>query len=121
MPKDNYRNILIVRTDRIGDVVLTTPAIEALRKAFPQARISILVTPVTRELVEGNPYLDEVLIDDRKGRHGGVFGFFNLVKTLRKRQFDLAIILHTKKRTNSLCFLAGIPHRVGYKNNKFGF
>ena len=40
-----FHNILIVRTDRIGDVVLTTPAIKALRQAYPAARISILVTP----------------------------------------------------------------------------
>lgn len=114
------KNILIVRTDRIGDVVLTTPAIKALREGYPEARISILVNPLTRDLVKGNPYLDEILIDDREHQNKGL-GFLKLVKSLHQKKFDLAIIFHTKKRTNILCFLAGIPYRVGYKNNKFGF
>ena len=72
-----FDNILIIRTDRIGDVVLTTPAIKALRKAYPASRISILVTPQTKDLVQGNPYLDEVLVDERAGRHQGLLGFYS--------------------------------------------
>ncbi len=120
-PIKELKNILIVRTDRIGDVVLTTPAIEALRKGFPQARITLLVSPLTYELVEGNPNVDEILIDDREGAHKGFFGFWKLVFMLRARKFDCAIIFHTKKRTNMLCFHTGIPRRVGYRNEKFGF
>ncbi|HOW34929.1 MAG TPA: glycosyltransferase family 9 protein [Candidatus Omnitrophota bacterium] len=116
-----YENILIVRTDRIGDVILTTPAILALREANLGAKISILVTPQTLDIVDGNPCLDEIFIDDRKGIHRGFWGFLKLVCMLRKKKFDLAVVLHTKKRTNLLCFLSGIPSRIGYKNNKFGF
>lgn len=117
----NFKNILIIRTDRIGDVVLTTPAIKALRDAFPQARITILVSPATKDLVEGNELLDEVLMDDRHGEHRGMAGYWRLVCLIKRRKFDLVINYHTKKRTNLLCFLAGIPVRAGYKNNKFGF
>jgi heptosyltransferase-2 len=116
-----FRNVLIVRTDRVGDVVLTTPAIKALRQAYPAARISILVTPSTFDLVNGNPYLDEILTDDRRGRNKGLFGFFRLVQQLRARRFDLAIIFHTKRRYNLACSLSAIEHRLGYRNNKFGF
>ena len=118
---NNYRNILIVRTDRMGDVVLTTPAIKALKLGWPEAKLSILVTPATRDLIVGNPYLDEILVDDRGGTHRGPIGFARLVALLRRKKFDLAIIYHTKKRTNLACFLAGIPRRTGYRNNKFGF
>jgi len=117
----HFDNILIVRTDRIGDVILTTPAIEALRKAYPRSKISILVSPLTRELVEGNPFLDEVIVDDRLGQHKGFCGFFQLARILKQKKFDLAIIFHTKKRSNALCFFARIPRRIGYHNNKFGF
>lgn len=115
-----FKNILVVRTDRIGDVILTTPALSVLRKAYPQARITLLVTPVTRDLVSKNPDINEVIVDDRSGAHRGAMGFFKLVFELKSRKFDLAIIFHTKKRTNSLCFFAGIPRRIGYKNEKFG-
>jgi len=115
-----FKNILIVRTDRIGDVVLTTPAVKALRQAYPGSRISILATPVTYDLVFGNPYVDEVLVDDRQGVHRGLGGFLRMVRELRSQRFDLAIIFHTKRRYNLACYAAGIPCRLGYKNNKFG-
>ena len=116
-----YRNILIVRTDRIVDVILTTPVIQALRTAFPRSRIAMMVAPPCRELVEGNPYLDEVIVDDKKNKHKGGWGTWKLVRQLRRKKFDVAVILHTKHRTNLICFLAGIPIRVGYENEKFGF
>lgn len=114
-------NILIVRTDRMGDVVLTTPVIGALRAAYPKARLCMLVTPATWDLVAGHPDLDEVMLDDRAKRHKGFWGFWRLIRQLRRRNFSAAFIFHTKRRTNLMCFLAGIPHRIGYKNNKFGF
>lgn len=117
----DFRNILIVRTDRIGDVILTTPAIKVLRQTYPAARISILIAPLTKELTAGNSDLDEIIVDDRRGVHRGISGFWRLVWSLRRKKYDLAILYHTKKRTNCLCWAAGIPRRVGYKNEKFGF
>jgi len=116
-----FQNILVVRTDRIGDVVLTTPALSALRRRFPAARITVLIAPSTKDILDENPDIDEILLDDRKGEHTQAQGFWGLVKTLRQKKFDLAIIFHTKNRTNLACFLAGIPTRIGYKNNKLGF
>ncbi|MBF0510784.1 MAG: glycosyltransferase family 9 protein [Candidatus Omnitrophica bacterium] len=117
----NFRNILIVRTDRMGDVVLTTPAIKAIKKAFPMSCISVLVTPATYDLVDGNPYIDKILVDDRGGKHRTFIGFLRLICELYRLRFDLAIIFHTKRRYNLACWMAGIPHRLGFKNNKFGF
>jgi len=115
-----FNNILIVRTDRIGDVVLSTPAIKAISQSYPGARISVLVTPATFDLVNGNPYVDEILIDDRQGRHKDLFGFLLLAREIRLKQFDLVIIFHTKRRYNLVCYTAGVPYRLGYKNNKLG-
>jgi len=117
----HYGNIVIIRTDRIGDVILTTPAIGALRRHWPRSRLTVLVSPLTADLVKGNPDIDFVMVDDRRDRHHGIHGFWKLVHEIRKQHFDLAIIYHTKKRTNALAFLAGIPVRIGYHNNKWGF
>lgn len=116
-----FHNILIIRTDRIGDVVLTTPAIKAICQSYPASRLSVLVARATIDLVNGNPYIDDILVDDRGGCHKGLFGFIRLVREIRSRKFDLVIIFHTKRRYNLASFLAGIPCRLGYKNNKFGF
>lgn len=117
----DFKNILAVRTDRIGDFTLTTPAIRALKLGFPNAKVTALIVPAVKEIAVGNPFIDDVIVDERKGAHKGIAGFWKLVAEIRKRKFDLAVIFHTKKRTNLACFLAGIPYRTGYKNEKFGF
>lgn len=115
-----YRRILIARTDRIGDVLLSTPAIRALREKFPQAYISMVVAPHAREIVEGNPYLDEVIIYDKDGKHKSWGRTLKFASRLKKKKFDLAIILHPTNRLHLIAYLAGIPQRLGY-DRKFGF
>ena len=115
-----YQRILIVRTDRIGDVLLSTPVIKALRQKYPQAYISMMVAPLARDIVEGNPYLDEVIIYDKDIKHRSWMRSLKFSSRLKKRKFDLAIILHPTNRVHLLTFLAGISRRLGY-NRKFGF
>jgi ADP-heptose:LPS heptosyltransferase len=105
--------ILIVRTDRIGDVILSTPVIRNLRRAFPEAHLAFLVSPGSREVVEGHPDLDEILVDDAEGAHRGGGGFIELRGTIREKRFDAAVVLHPTLRLAMLAALAGIPLRVG--------
>ena len=120
--KKNYFNrILVVRTDRIGDVVLTTPVLKALRENYPASHIAMMVNPQTKELLEGNPYLNEVIVYDKDKKDKGILGFWRFVLELKRKRFDLAIVLHTKNRLNLITYLADIKRRAGYKNNKFGF
>ncbi|MCG2714337.1 MAG: lipopolysaccharide heptosyltransferase II [Candidatus Omnitrophica bacterium] len=115
-----YQRILIVRTDRIGDVVLSTPVIKALRQRYPQAYISMMVAPYALEIIEGNPYLDEVIVYDKGGLHKSWLRSLKFASRLKKKKFDLAVILHPTNRVHLLTFLAGIPKRLGY-NRKLGF
>lgn len=115
-----YQRILIARTDRIGDVILSTPVIHALRQKFPQAYISMAVAPHAREIVEGNPYLDEVIIYDKDGKHKSWWRTLKFASRLKKKKFDLAIILHPTNRLHLIAYLAAIPQRLGY-DRKLGF
>jgi len=115
-----YQRILISRTDRIGDVLLSTPVIKALREKFPQAYIAMLVAPYARDIVEGNPYLDEVIVYDKDGKHKSWWRSIKFAGRLKKKKFDLAVILHPSNRLHLITFLAGIPRRLGY-NRKLGF
>lgn len=112
--------ILLVRTDRIGDVILTTPMIEILRKHLPRAYIAFMAIPQTLEIVEGNPYLDEVIVYDRKGQHRGAVQTLLFSLALRKKYFNISISFHPTTRSNWITFLAGIPKRIGY-DKKFGW
>lgn len=121
MDQSGIKRILIVRTDRIGDVVLSTPTITAVRKAFPKAYIAMMVSPETKEIIKGNPYLNEVIVYDKKVRQRGIFKTLQFARWLRDKRFDLVFILHSTNRVNLVTFLAGIPKRVGYKRGKMDF
>lgn len=112
--KKEYQRILIVRTDRIGDAVLSTPVIEAMRRAFPKAHIAVMARAYARDVIEGNPYLNEVIIYDKKEVEGSFWGLLRFASHIRRKKFDLAIVLHPVNSVHLLMFLAGIPRRVGY-------
>ncbi len=117
--RDEDYKILVIRLDRVGDLVLSLPAIQALRERFPQAKISLMARTYTRELLEGHPLIDEVIPYDYKkgGRHAFPLGYFYFLKEIKKRQFDAALILHPGIRSALIPFLCAIPKRVGYQDS----
>lgn len=106
--------ILLTRTDRIGDVALSTPAIKAVRDKFPDSYIAFMVRPYAKDIAEANPYLDEVIIYDKYGRQKSLFNTIKFALKLRRKKFDKAFMLHPTNRVHLIAYLAGIPERVGY-------
>jgi heptosyltransferase-2 len=117
---NKYKRILIVRTDKVGDVILSTPVIKALRDAYPNAYIAIVVRPYTKFIVEGNSYLDVIMLYDKDGKEKSGLGSFLFARKIARKKFDLAVVLNPSNRSNLIPFLAGIPKRVGY-DRKLGF
>jgi len=115
-----YKRILIIRTDRIGDVILSTPVIKAVRDFYPNAYIAVMVRPYTKEILEGNLNVDELIVYDKYGTHRSLWNSIKFANNLKRKEFDLAIILHPTNRVNLITFAAAIPQRVGY-NRKCGF
>lgn len=111
---ENPERILVTRTDRIGDLVVSTPVFKALRDRFPSARIEAVIFIENRELLEGNPYLDEVILYDKKGSERGLAGNLRFAAKLRRKKFDVVIHLHATHRMHQAAFLAGIPARIGW-------
>ena len=112
---DRPPRILVTRTDRIGDLVLSTPVFSELRKKFPSAWIACLTFIENRELVEGNPHLDEVIVYDKKGTERGAAGNFRFARQLAAKKFDAVIHLHATNRMHLVSWLARIPVRIGWK------
>lgn len=108
-----YRNILVYAMVNLGDVVLLTSAIALLKKAYPQARVTMLSRPIVREVIEHNPVIDDVILFDYKSKQNSMKQMWSMVQELRRRKFDLAISFDRKLRPALLCLLAGIPVRVG--------
>ena len=113
--------ILVIRTDRIGDVLLSTPVLSVLREQAADCHIAALVSPYAAGAIEGHPALDEIVVYERSGRHGGPGGFFHLVADLRGKRFDAALVLHPTARLALACRLAGIPVRIGTGYRAYGF
>lgn len=108
------KKILIVRTDRIGDVILSTPVIANLRLAYPDAYIAFMCRPYTEDVLKGNPYLNEVIVYDKDNRQRNFLGSIKFSFYLRKKKFDWAVILHPAVRIHIVIFFAGIPFRAGW-------
>ncbi len=117
------RNILLVQLGDIGDVVLTTPTIRAVKEAYPDARVSILIFKPYGSLLAADPNVHEVVETARI--RGSLFQRLREVvafaRHLRQRQYDLVIDLRTGDRGAILSFLTGAPVRVGCRGIKQQF
>jgi heptosyltransferase-2 len=114
---ENIRNLLIRSTNWIGDAVMTTPAIRAIRKQFPNTHISLLAKPWVVPVFENSEHIDRILIYDDKGRQKGIFGKVRLARDLKKYHFDAAILLQNAFEAALITFFAGIPIRIGYNTD----
>ena len=110
--KYHFKNILIVQTAFLGDVILITPLIRALKEIFPEADIDTLVIPETYGVLKNNPYLRTIITFDK--RSNKLKAFIKTLKLLKQIKYDLAITPHSSITTAFLLRLAGIPERLGF-------
>jgi len=113
--------ILIIQTAFIGDVILVTPLLETLAQEFKELQLSVVVTPQGKEILDGNPNIHEIIVYDKKGKDKGFFKFLNMVKKIKGKKFDIAIIPHRYLRSNLLAYLAKIPTRIGFDTSTGSF
>lgn len=112
--------ILIRAVNWLGDAVMTTPAIGAVREFFPNAHIVVLATPLVAELFTYHPWVDQVVVYDWNGRHRGAAGRLRLTAELKGHAFDLAIILPNSLDAALVPWLAHVPRRLGLRSDGRG-
>jgi ADP-heptose:LPS heptosyltransferase len=113
----NPRNILVIDFGQLGDVVLSLPALRAIRERFRQARITVAVGKPGGEIVKLSGYANDVLEVDRVGLRDGnrlvsIGRIFKFVAEVRRAKFDFVVDLHSLSETNLLGFLSGAPQRL---------
>ena len=101
------KNILIVRTDRIGDVVLTLPLASILKKHLPDCKITFMVRDYTRPLVQCVKDIDEIIVYEKND------SFFSLLNNIKNKSFDTCFVVHPKFIIALVVFLSGIKKRIG--------
>lgn len=116
------RNILVMRLDNIGDVIMTSPALRTIKENLPHSRITLLASPAGTQAASLLPWVDDVLTWRVVWQDLGRLEFdpvreWELIETIRDRKFDAAIIFTSFSQTphpaGYLCYLAGIPLRLG--------
>ncbi|MEN6441331.1 MAG: lipopolysaccharide heptosyltransferase II [Syntrophobacter sp.] len=110
----NIGKILVRSTNWIGDAVMTTPALGALKAAFPHAEIVLAANPIVSELLALHPCCDRVIVYDKKGPHRGVRGLLRFSRSLAEERFDLAILLQHAIEAAIMAVLARIGRRAGF-------
>ena len=106
--------ILIIHTAFIGDIVLSTPLIQKLKDLYPKSEIDYLTLPTNQSVLYNNPNLNEVILYDKKGKDKGIKGFLKILKILKQKKYDYAVIPHRFIKSILLAKLAKIPDIVGF-------
>jgi heptosyltransferase-2 len=121
-PHETPKRILVVQPSWVGDAVMATPALRALRELYPDAHISYLLRRYVKPIYEGLPWADR-LITYRTGKTRAKAGKgpFDLAARLRAGKFDLAVLLPNSFKSALICKMAGIDRIVGYERDGRGF
>ena len=109
---EQVERILIIRLAPLGETILTTPVIRALRQHFREAHIAYMVAPTREDLVSANPHLNEVLTYQASVP--------KLIYQMARRKFQMAVILQPTFRLVLHTFIARIPFRIGFETNAGG-
>jgi heptosyltransferase III len=106
-------NVLVVRPDRLGDVVLSTPVFESLKQSFPHLKITAMVNPIQGGILEDNPHLHKIILMRRRR-------FWRAIRQSRKEKFDIAITLNKKFSATATFFTlcANATINVGYRHSQ---
>ncbi len=109
---DKIKRILLIRLRRIGDVIMTTPAVSVLKKNFPDSKLSYVVEKPYADLITGNPLIKETFI---LPAHSHIKDFFSVIKKIRMKKFDAVIDFHGGPRSSLMTLLSGAGLKIGYK------
>jgi heptosyltransferase-1 len=108
----SIQKILLIRLRRIGDIILTTPAIRVLRENLPQAEISFIVEEPYKELVEGNEDIDRIIVHQKSPKFRE---FLQSIKSIRREKYDVVIDFHGGPRASLLALFSRARIKIGYQ------
>jgi heptosyltransferase II len=111
--REKIRNILIIRLDRIGDLILSTPAIRATKEIFPYSKLTLVVNAYTKDLVVNNPFVDTLITYSSDG-------LWQIIRHIRAGKPDLAIVLSPGLMGAGMAYWSRAPYRVGYDSQGAG-
>ncbi len=109
---DEAQRIVVFLPNWVGDAVMFTPALRAIRERFADAHLAILARPAPAAVLTPNPWTDEIIVAD------GIAGEF---RALRRKRFDLAVLGTNSFRSALIARLGGVSRRIGYNRDSRGW
>jgi heptosyltransferase-2 len=117
-------NILVIRQqNQMGDMLLATPCLRALRQILPRSWITLLASHENEAVVRNNPYVNEVLVYDKRAFRRNPFVLIRFLGALRKRSFDISVVLSTVSSSvtsSLLCLASSARYRLSYSGKSYG-
>ncbi len=114
-------NILVIKLSSLGDVVLITASLKAIRKKYPSARIFCLIGNDSKKILQRCPYLDGIIVYDPQYDHKGFWRILRLGRKLRKYRFDMAIDFQNNRKSHLMSFLSFPKDSYGFRRGLLGF
>jgi len=112
---------LIIQTAFAGDVILTLPLVQALKKQYPSSDADFLCIPKTAGLLEGNPYIRNVIVYDKRSADRRVSSFFKVVNRIKAERYNYIFGVQRYLRTTLMAFLGKSGRTISYKNSALSF
>ena len=114
-------NVLVVKWSALGDIILSLPALKAIRERFPKANIALLTSRQGIEIAGRFSYIDNFFVTKNLRGINGIFELLEIASELRRFRPDLVCDLQNNKKSHLVSFLSCAGRRLGYKSKKFDF
>lgn len=119
--KNKSNIILVIQTAFLGDAILTLPMLKKLKDKNPDAQLDVLAIPSTTEIFSAAPYVDNVIIMDKKGNHKGIRALKKFIKELRAKSYTKVFSPHRSFRSGFITLTLGSDESYGFDNSSFKY
>jgi len=115
------RKILLIRTDRIGDTLLTLPVVKPIKEKWPHCKIDFLARRYTHPILENVKEISQILNYDPEGVHRGIRGHKLLATEIQQQDYEIAILFYPRIGLTFALWRAGVPRRIGTSHRWYSF
>ena len=114
-------NILVIQTAFLGDAILTLPMIQELKKKNSESKLDVLAIPSTEIIFSSSPYVDDVIVIDKKEKHKSIKRLNNFIKELREKSYSIIYSPHRSFRSAYITIKLGVRETYGFDNSSFKY
>lgn len=114
-------NILVIQTAFLGDAILTLPMIQELKKKNSESKLDVLANPSTEIIFSSSPYVDDVIVIDKREKHKSIKRLNNFIKELREKSYSIIYSPHRSFRSAYITIKLGVRETYGFDNSSFKY